>query len=70
MARHNPAKHGAAVKHMGFKAAEASAAAGGARDPGAVIGAAAQHASAAAKARNPRLNLVGGVGKNKAAGKY
>lgn len=51
------------VKHIGFKAAEAKAAASGARNPGAVIAAAARKASPAAKRRNPRLAKVSGAGK-------
>lgn len=61
-------KRGNPVKHIGFRAAVAEAAAGGARDPEAAIAAGAQKASAAAKKRNPNLTKVGGVGKNKKAG--
>lgn len=49
------------VKHIGFEAAERKAAAGGARNPGAVIAAAARKASPAAKAKNPRLKKVHGA---------
>lgn len=48
------------VKHIGFEAAEKKAAAGGARNPGAVIAAAARDASPAAKRKNPRLKKVKG----------
>lgn len=56
-----------AVKHIGFKAAMASAAAGGARNPGAVIASGARKASAAAKRRNPRLLRVRGAKRAKVA---
>jgi hypothetical protein len=62
MRRHNPAKHGAAVKHIGFDAAAAQAAAGEGESLAhgkAMIAAAANNASPAAKARNPRLKRVG-----------
>ena len=52
-----------AVEHIGFKAAVAKAKAGGARNPAAAIAAAAKKASPAAKARNPALTKVAGVGK-------
>lgn len=55
------------VKHIGFKAAMAHAAAGGARNPGAVIAAAARNASPAAKRRNPRLLRVKGAKRAKVA---
>jgi hypothetical protein len=51
------------ISHIGFKAAEAAAAAGGARNPGAVIAAAARKASPAAKRANPRLLKVSGMRK-------
>jgi hypothetical protein len=51
------------VRHIGFKAAEAAAAASGARNPGAVIAAGARNASPAAKRRNPRLAKVKGASK-------
>ena len=51
--------------HVGFKGAEAAAAAGGARNPGAAVAAAARNASPAAKARNPRLNKVKGAADKK-----
>jgi uncharacterized protein (UPF0333 family) len=63
MARKGPAAHAEERKGMGFKAAVASAAAGGARNPAAAIASAAQHASPAAKRRNPNLSKVGGVGR-------
>lgn len=50
-------------KHVGFKGAVASAAAGGAYNPAGAIAAGAQKASEAAKRRNPRLSKVAGVGK-------
>jgi len=59
MARGNPTEH----KGMGFKAAVASAAAGGAYNPAGAIAAGARKASPAAKAKNPNLTKVGGVGK-------
>lgn len=49
-----------AVKHIGFEAAEKKAAAGGARNPGAVIAEAARNASPAAKRKNPKLKKVKG----------
>lgn len=55
------------VKHIGFKAAEAAAAASGARNPGAVIAVAARNASPAAKKRNPRLLKVRGAKRAKIA---
>ena len=60
MARHNPAQR--AYKGMGFEAAVESAR-GSARNPRAAIASAAQHASAAAKRKNPNLTKVAGVGK-------
>ena len=68
MKRHNPASRPAEHKGMGFAAAVESAREGGARNPAAAIASAAQHASAAAKRKNPNLTKVGGVGKNKKAG--
>jgi hypothetical protein len=56
-----------AVKHIGFKGAMAAAAAGGARNPGAVIDAASRNASPAAKRRNPRLLKVKGAKRSKIA---
>lgn len=47
-------------KGMGFKAAAQHAAAGGARNPGAVIAEAARNASPAAKKANPNLKKVKG----------
>jgi len=61
MARHNPASRPAEHKGMGFEAAEKSAS--GARNPAAAIASAAQHASAKAKAANPNLTKVAGVGR-------
>jgi len=65
MARGNP------TQHIGFRAAAAKAAAGEGEDlkhGEAMIAASAQKASSKAKAANPRLTKVGGVGKNKKAG--
>jgi hypothetical protein len=60
MKRHNPASRPAEHKGMGFAAAEAAS---GARNPAAAIASAAQHASAKAKAANPNLTKVAGVGR-------
>ena len=57
------AKRGNPTKHMGFAAAVESAREGGARNPAAAIASAAQHASAAAKHKNPNLTKVAGVGR-------
>ena len=54
------------IKHVGFKAPAAEAGKG--LEPGAgarIIGYAKAHASAAAKARNPRLKKTGGHKKGK-----
>ena len=67
MARHNPT-----TRHIGFKAAAEHAAesAGVSEERGAaIIAASAQKSSAKARAANPRLTKVAGVGKNKGAGK-
>lgn len=49
--------------HPGFKAVERKLShESGIRNPGAVLGAAAQKASPAAKRANPRLNRVSGAG--------
>lgn len=58
------------VKHIGFKAAEAAAARGGARNPAAAVAAGAQKASASAKARNPRLKKVAAKGTQKSRHGY
>jgi hypothetical protein len=63
MARKSPAAHASARKGMGFAAAVESARASGARNPAAAIASAAQHASPAAKRRNPNLSKVSGVGR-------
>ncbi len=60
-------KKGGAVQHVGFEAAAAKAAAGygGSMERGRrIIAAGARKASAAAKARNPRLAKVSGVTKS------
>lgn len=57
-------------KHIGFKAAEAKAKAGGARNPAAAIASAAQNASPEAKKRNPRLARVATKGSVKRGGRY
>jgi hypothetical protein len=65
------AKRGNPIKHIGFEAAAEKAAAGEGESLAngkAMIAAAAHKASAAAKAKNPRLSRVGGIGKNKKAG--
>ncbi len=63
MARGNPTSRPSEHKGMGFAAAVESARAGGARNPAAAIAAGAQHASAAAKRKNPNLTKVAGVGR-------
>lgn len=52
---------GAVRKHIGFKAAEESAARGGAYSPGGAIADAARKASPAAKRANPNLKKVKGA---------
>ncbi len=61
MARHNPAGKSGEHKGMGFEAAEESAEAHGARNPGAVIAAGARKASDKATRANPNLMKVSGV---------
>lgn len=61
--RKSPKAHAESRKGMGFEAAVESAREGGAKNPEAAIASAAQHASAKAKAKNPNLSKVGGVGK-------
>ena len=59
-------------KHRGFKAVQSEIAAkqGISKErAGAILASSAQHASASAKKKNPRLNLVAGVGRNKTAGR-
>lgn len=64
-------KRGNPVKHVGFEAAAEKAAEGYGGDierGRAAVAAGARKASAKAKARNPRLTKVAGVGKHKGAG--
>lgn len=63
MKRHNPASRPAEHKGMGFEAAVESARRGGAKNPAGAIASNAQHSSAEARAKNPNLTKVAGVGR-------